>query len=109
MLPGICASVSPGAMASVRSAPTARAAPAPAVKAAAQPAAEKAGADDLDDAEIGALTIEEALAKFNASRPLREIFGERFVDALTAVKEAEFEAYNRVISSWERENLLLNV
>jgi glutamine synthetase len=51
----------------------------------------------------------EALAKFNASRPLREIFGERFVDALTAVKEAEFEAYNRVISSWERENLLLNV
>ncbi len=51
----------------------------------------------------------EALAKFNASRPLREIFGERFIDALTAVKEAEFEAYNRVISSWERENLLLNV
>jgi len=51
----------------------------------------------------------EALAKFQASRPLKEIFGERFVDALTAVKEAEYEAYNRVISSWERENLLLNV
>jgi len=52
---------------------------------------------------------QEALAKFNASKPLREILGERFVSALTCVKEAEYEAYNRVISSWERENLLLNV
>ena len=51
----------------------------------------------------------EALAKFNASKPLREILGERFVNALTLVKRAEYEAYNRVISSWERENLLLNV
>jgi glutamine synthetase len=51
----------------------------------------------------------EALNKLNASKPLREILGERFVDALTAVKEAEYDAYQRVISSWERENLLLNV
>ena len=33
----------------------------------------------------------------------------RFVSALTYVKMAEFDAYQRVISSWERENLLLNV
>jgi glutamine synthetase len=51
----------------------------------------------------------DALNKLNASRPLREILGERFIEALTAVKEAEYEAYQRVISSWERENLLLNV
>ena len=51
----------------------------------------------------------EALNKLNASRPLRETLGERFIEALTAVKEAEYDAYQRVISSWERENLLLNV
>lgn len=51
----------------------------------------------------------DALNKLNASRPLREILGERFIEALTAVKEAEYDAYQRVISSWERENLLLNV
>jgi glutamine synthetase len=40
---------------------------------------------------------------------LRELLGEDFVQALTAVKEAEWEAYQRVVSSWEREYLLLNV
>lgn len=51
----------------------------------------------------------DALAKFNASKPLREILGEKFVAAVTYVKQAEYDAYQRVISSWERENLLLNV
>ncbi|TWB44193.1 glutamine synthetase [Nitrospirillum pindoramense] len=51
----------------------------------------------------------DALAKLNASRPLRELFGERFVACVTAVKQAEDAAYQQVISSWERENLLLNV
>ncbi|HSK41528.1 MAG TPA: glutamine synthetase family protein [Arenibaculum sp.] len=51
----------------------------------------------------------DALNKFNACKPLREVFGERFVSAVTYVKQAEYDAYQRVISSWERENLLLNV
>ncbi|TVQ38072.1 MAG: glutamine synthetase [Geminicoccaceae bacterium] len=51
----------------------------------------------------------EGLAKLNACRPLKEILGERFVDVLLAVREAEHEAYQTVISSWEREHLLLNV
>jgi glutamine synthetase len=51
----------------------------------------------------------DAINKFNASKPLREIFGERFIGAVTHVKQAEYDAYQRVISSWERENLLLNV
>lgn len=51
----------------------------------------------------------DALNKFNACKPLRDIFGERFVAAVTYVKQAEYDAYQRVISSWERENLLLNV
>ena len=51
----------------------------------------------------------EALDKMSASRALRDVLGDRFVDAVYAVKEAEYDAYQRVISSWERENLLLNV
>ena len=37
------------------------------------------------------------------------VFGDRFVLAYTAVKEAEYETFAQVISSWEREHLLLNV
>lgn len=53
--------------------------------------------------------LPDALSKFSAARPLRDILGEDFVGALTAVKEAEWDAYQRVVSSWEREYLLLNV
>ncbi len=35
--------------------------------------------------------------------------GERFVLAYSAVKENEYETFLQVISSWEREHLLLNV
>ena len=51
----------------------------------------------------------EALDRLNASEPLRDILGARFVAVVNAVKQAEYDAYQRVISSWERENLLLNV
>lgn len=51
----------------------------------------------------------DALEKFNACDPLKDILGAKFIAALTYVKLAEYEAYQRVISSWERENLLLNV
>jgi glutamine synthetase len=51
----------------------------------------------------------EALEKFNACEALKDLFGNKFVAAVTCVKQAEYDAYQRVISSWERENLLLNV
>ncbi|MEO0393313.1 MAG: glutamine synthetase family protein [Pseudomonadota bacterium] len=51
----------------------------------------------------------DALGKLRQSKPLRELFGERFIDALEQVKYAEYDAYQQVISSWEREFLLLNV
>ena len=40
---------------------------------------------------------------------MAEVLGEHFVDAFCAVKELEYATYNRVISSWEREHLLLLV
>ena len=53
--------------------------------------------------------IEEALRLLRECEPLVTVLGERFVKAFAAVKESEHEAYLHVISSWEREYLLLNV
>jgi glutamine synthetase len=54
-------------------------------------------------------TLYDALYRFNGSRALKEILGQRFMEAVAVVKESELTAYQRVISSWEREHLLLNV
>lgn len=53
--------------------------------------------------------LSDALYKLSRSRALKQVLGERFVAAFNAVKQAEYDAYLRVISSWEREFLLLNV
>ena len=55
------------------------------------------------------MTLADALAMLRGCKPLVETFGERFVAAYGAVKENEYETFSRVISSWEREHLLLNV
>lgn len=54
-------------------------------------------------------TLEEALSLLEKCEPIQEILGERFVRAFVAVKNKEYETYFGVISSWEREFLLLNV
>ena len=54
-------------------------------------------------------TLDEALKLLRTCKPLVELFGDRFVRAYTAVKENEYETFSQVISSWEREHLLLNV
>lgn len=53
--------------------------------------------------------LEEGLSLMSASEPLMGILGEKFVRAYLALKETEYEAYFRVISSWERKHLLLHV
>jgi glutamine synthetase len=55
------------------------------------------------------MTLAESLRMLRGCKPLVELFGERFVLAYGAVKENEYETFLRVISSWEREHLLLNV
>ncbi len=54
-------------------------------------------------------TLAEALRELRGSSPLVKLLGESFVAAFTIVKEAEYEVFLQVISSWEREHLLLNV
>ncbi|MDR3509838.1 MAG: glutamine synthetase family protein [Caulobacteraceae bacterium] len=54
-------------------------------------------------------TLEEALERFNACEPVRDLLGLYFFRAFTTIKEAELEAFQGVISSWERDHLLLKV
>ncbi len=51
----------------------------------------------------------EAVAMFDESEELTEVFGKTFATTYRAIKQAEFETFMRVISPWEREFLLLNV
>ena len=53
--------------------------------------------------------IYDSLGRLRNSRPLREVLGDKFVDVVWHVKQLEYDEYQHVISSWERENLLLNV
>ncbi|MEC8483870.1 MAG: glutamine synthetase family protein, partial [Pseudomonadota bacterium] len=63
---------------------------------------------EYQEVEI-ARTLEEGLRLLEDCEPLCEILGMDFVTAYMGVKRSEFETFNRVISSWEREHLLLNV
>ncbi len=54
-------------------------------------------------------SLGEALDELEACGPLQALLGPRFVRAYVSVKRKEYETFFRVISSWEREFLLLNV
>lgn len=54
-------------------------------------------------------SLGEALDELEGCRALHELLGPRFVRAYVSVKRKEYETFFRVISSWEREFLLLNV
>ena len=66
------------------------------------------GTANEDEVEV-ARTLEEGLRHLGDSPEVKEVFGELFLRAYAAVKLDEFEEFNRVISSWEREHLLLQV
>lgn len=53
--------------------------------------------------------ILDAVARFRASSDLKEVLGEEFVSLFSDVKNSEHDAYQQVISPWERQHLLLNV
>ncbi|HEY5289448.1 MAG TPA: glutamine synthetase family protein [Caulobacteraceae bacterium] len=54
-------------------------------------------------------TLDEALERFRACEPVRALLGDAFYAAFAAIKDAELEAFQGVISSWERDHLLLKV
>lgn len=64
-----------------------------------------------DASEEGIKVARDLLSSVNTLDQLPEVvevFGARFVQAYQAVKRAEFEEANSVVTAWEREHLLLN-
>jgi len=53
--------------------------------------------------------LEDAILRMRGCAPLSEMLGDLFVQAYCEVKELEFATFSRVISSWEREHLMLLV
>lgn len=53
--------------------------------------------------------LPDSINQMSKSEPINKTLGELFVKVLTTVKSEEHAAYQSVISSWEREHLLLNV
>ncbi|MDX1738598.1 MAG: glutamine synthetase family protein [Alphaproteobacteria bacterium] len=51
----------------------------------------------------------DALNKLNNCRPLKDVFGDRAIQNILDVKNYEMDLHHKVITSWEREHLLLNV
>jgi glutamine synthetase len=49
------------------------------------------------------------LLRLKDNQALREVLGDLFIDVYVDVKEVEFDDFLNVISSWEREHLLLKV
>jgi glutamine synthetase len=54
-------------------------------------------------------TLEESLDRFSNCAPVRALLGNAFFEAFSMIKTTELEAYRAVISSWERDHLLLKV
>lgn len=54
-------------------------------------------------------TLREAVDELLECKPLRQIFGDRFVQLYASIKHHEYDTFLNVISAWEREHLLLNV
>ena len=51
----------------------------------------------------------DAISRLRDSDELREVLGDTFVSLYCDVKSSEHDAYQQVISPWERQHLLLNV
>ena len=53
--------------------------------------------------------VEEAISFFENNEQINEVFNQKFIRTIAAIRRVENKAYLKVISSWEREFLLLNV
>ncbi len=54
-------------------------------------------------------SIYQSIDTFSRSKEAKDIFGETFIELFCSIKDLEVNAYNKIITAWEREYLLLNV
>jgi len=80
----------------------------PGMKERAEPSAESIGSA-YDVAYELPRTMSDALNLLAATPELARVVGERFATIYRLVKELEYDEFMKVISSWEREHLLLHV
>jgi len=73
-----------------------------------EPRPAAAGEIKDDEAELPP-SLGVALEPFDTENPVRPLLGEEFCQLFSAIKWAELEEFQREISPWEREHLLLNV
>ena len=66
-------------------------------------------APDLVAHETSTDDLSQSVARFRSSADLKEVLGDEFVSLFSDVKASEHDAYQQVISPWERQHLLLNV
>ncbi|MDO7837385.1 glutamine synthetase family protein [Sphingobium sp. HBC34] len=52
-------------------------------------------------------TLEHAMERLALCTPVRNLLGDTFLEAFSAIKSAEIDNFQGVISSWERDHLLL--
>ncbi len=62
-----------------------------------------------DQGDVLPRNLDEALDVFQADADLRAVLGEDFCQLYSAIKRAELVEFQREISPWERQHLLLNV
>ena len=53
--------------------------------------------------------LPDAIKRIKVSDSLSEVMGKEFITLFADVKQTEHDAYQDVISAWERDHLLLNV
>ena len=72
-----------------------------------EPTAESVGSANDSQYELPR-TMSEALLLLENTPALAQVLGERFVTTYRLAKELEYDEFMQVISSWEREHLLLH-
>ncbi len=70
---------------------------------------DEAQGEIYDDGDVLPRNLDEALDGFEKDAELRDILGQEFCLLYSAIKRAEIEEFQREISPWERQHLLLNV
>jgi glutamine synthetase len=53
--------------------------------------------------------IYSAVEALQESESMRDMLGDSFVDLYTALKDAEYQEFQEIITPWEREILMFNV
>ncbi|MCB1517470.1 MAG: glutamine synthetase [Hyphomicrobiaceae bacterium] len=69
---------------------------------------EAASGEIEEDGLLLPRSLFDAIALFDEAEDMRELLGEEFCTVFSAIKKAEFNEFQREISPWEREHLLLN-